>query len=367
MFPVVSRTPRFTINDVAKQAGVSVATVSKVVNQRYGVAAATIERVQRVVDELGYESSLVARSLRNHKTNVIGILVADLEPYSTEVLKGAARAIRGSGYELVVYSGGGLATKKGSWEQRYLSRLGGTLIDGAILVTPTVVEASSDVPIVAIDAHRGPLGLLHTIDSDNWQGASLATEHLVGLGHRRIGFLSGRQDLESAHQRERGVQEVLARHGLTLDPALVRCGEFEREPSMAAAHALLTMADPPTAIFAANDISAIATLEVARNLGISVPGDLSIVGFDNIPETAMTDPQLTTVEQPIQEMGRLGITMLLGLMQGHEPVERHVTLATRLVVRQSTARPAAIASRPARSGPSGLFRRAASALPKGTS
>ena len=130
--PSMESKARVTIRDVASRASVSVATVSKVLNDRHGVAADTHARVRAVIDELGYEASLVAQSLRNHKTNVIGILVADLEPFSTELLKGAAKAIKGTGYELVVYSAGGRTSDQAGWEQRYLSRLSGTLIDGAV-------------------------------------------------------------------------------------------------------------------------------------------------------------------------------------------------------------------------------------------
>ena len=168
-------TPRVTIRDVAAQAGVSVATVSKVINGRYGVAADTMARVQAVISDLGYEASLVAQSLRNHRTNVIGILVADLEPFSAELLKGAADAIRGSGFEMVIYSAGGHAGSHVGWERRYLSRLSGTLIDGAVLVTPTVVDVNYGAPIVAIDPHTGQSGL-PTIDSDNLRGGQLATD-----------------------------------------------------------------------------------------------------------------------------------------------------------------------------------------------
>src|SRR4030088_3470982 len=150
---------RVTIGDVAAQAGVSIATVSKVISGRYGVAAETLARVEAVIDELGYESSIVAQSLRSHRTNVIGIVVADIEPFSAELLKGAARAIRGSGYELVVYSGGGLARDQAGWERRYLSRVSGTLTDGTILVTPTVVDVVSSAPVVAVDPHTGPTTL----------------------------------------------------------------------------------------------------------------------------------------------------------------------------------------------------------------
>ncbi|HEY5554642.1 MAG TPA: LacI family DNA-binding transcriptional regulator, partial [Cellulomonas sp.] len=146
---------RVTITDVAREAGVSVATVSKVINERYGVAAATGAKVRAVIETLGYESSLVARSLRSHHTNVIGILVADFEPFSAELLKGAAQAIRGTGYELLAYSAGRPADELVGWERRYLSRLSGTLIDGAVLVTPTVVDAQYGTPVVAVDPHTG--------------------------------------------------------------------------------------------------------------------------------------------------------------------------------------------------------------------
>ena len=326
---------RVTIRDVAARAGVSVATVSKVINNRYGVASGTSARVQAVIEELGYEASLVAQSLRNHRTNVIGILVADLEPFSTELLKGAADAIRGSGFELVIYSAGGHSGDRVGWERRYLSRLSGTLIDGAVLVTPTVVDVNYGSPIVAIDPHTGQSGL-PTVDSDNLRGAQLATGHLLSLGHRRIGMLTGRPDLESAQLRERGYREALRAAGAAVDESLIRCGDYDPEVSLEQARLLLTMPDPPTAVFAANDMSAIATIEVATELGRRVPADLSVVGFDNIPESALCAPPLTTVEQPIRKMGERSIELLLSLIRGERPVATHITLATNLVIRQST-------------------------------
>ncbi|WP_103354240.1 LacI family DNA-binding transcriptional regulator [Amycolatopsis sp. CA-128772] len=325
-----------TIRDVAARAGVSVATVSKVINERYGVSAATLARVRAVIEELGYEASLVAQSLRNHRTNVIGILVADLEPFSTELLKGAADAIRGSGFELVVYSAGGRTGDPVGWEKRYLSRLSGTLVDGAVLVTPAVsLEAVPGTPVVAVDPHTGP-SHLPTIDSDNLRGAQLATEHLLELGHRRIAFLSGRPDLQSAELRKTGYLRALTAAGITPDADLIRVGAYDPEVSAASAHALLTGPDRPTAVFAANDISAIATVGAARELGLSVPADLSVVGFDNVPESALCSPPLTTVDQPIREMGLRAIRMLIALINGDEVGPTHVTLDTGLVVRHST-------------------------------
>lgn len=326
---------RVTIRDVAARAGVSVATVSKVINNRYGVASDTTARVQAVIEELGYEASLVAQSLRNHRTNVIGILVADLEPFSTELLKGVADAIRYSGFELVVYSAGGHARDRVGWERRYLSRLSGTLIDGAVLVTPTVVDVNYGAPIVAIDPHTGQSGL-PTVVSDNLRGAQLATGHLLSLGHRRIAMLTGRPDLESAQLRERGYREALRAAGVSVDESLIRLGAYDSEVSLEQARLLLTAPDPPTAVFAANDMSAIATIEVATELGLRVPADLSVVGFDNIPESTLCAPPLTTVEQPIRKMGERSIELLLSLIRGEKLQATHITLATNLVIRQST-------------------------------
>ncbi len=323
-----------TIRDVAAQAGVSVATVSKVINGRYGVAADTMARVNAVINDLGYQASLVAQSLRNHRTNVIGILVADLEPFSAELLKGAADAIRGSGFEMVVYSAGGLADDHVGWERRYLSRLSGTLIDGAVLVTPTVVDVNYGAPIVAIDPHTGQSGL-PTIDSDNLRGGQLATAHLLGLGHRRIAMLSGRPDLESSRLREQGYRQAMAAAGVPVSEDLVLVGGYDAQASAECTRTLLTSADPPTAIFAANDVSAIAAIQAAVGLGLRVPADLSVVGFDNIPESALCAPPLTTVNQPIRQMGERSIQLLLRLMRGDHVEATHITLQTNLVVRQS--------------------------------
>jgi LacI family transcriptional regulator len=323
-----------TIGDVAAEAGVSIATVSKVINGRYGVAPATLTKVQAVIDELGYESSLVARSLRSQRTNVIGILVADIEPFSAELLKGAGAAIRARDYELIVYSGSGHGKDHSGWERRYVSRLGGTLTDGLVLVTPTLVDVSDATPIVAVDPHAGPSNL-PSVHSDNLAGAITATKHLLGLGHRRIGFLAGRPDLESARQREQGYREALTAAGISIDPELIRVGDYELEMSEAPARQLLTLADRPTAIFAANDLSAIETMHVAQSLGVAVPGDVSIIGFDNIPESALTEPPLTTIDQSIQRMGREAVHLLVALIDGTADGPRQVTLPTRLVVRQS--------------------------------
>ena len=201
--------------DVAAAAGVSVSTVSKVINGRDGIASGTRQRVQVAVSELGFERSLVARSLRSQRTHVIGILVAGFEPFSAEILKGAATALTDTDYELLAYTAASRGGGAG-WERRYLSRLG-ALIGGAVLVTPSVVDADAGIPLVTIDPHTGPVDL-PSVSSDNHTGAMLATRHLIGLGHQRIGFLAGRPDLESSRAREAGYRRALADGGYPVVP-----------------------------------------------------------------------------------------------------------------------------------------------------
>jgi LacI family transcriptional regulator len=334
---VQERTPhrRVTIGDVAAEAGVSVATVSKVINDRYGVAEATSARVRATIEELGYHASLVGQSLRSRRTKVVGVLVRDLEPFSAELLKGVARGIHDSGYELVVFSGCGQTADQGGWERRYLSRISGTLADGAILVTPSSIDRTFGTPVVAVD-HNARSSSLPTVDSENLEGAVAATRHLLGLGHRRIGFLAGRADLASARLREDGYRQALATAGIAVDEELVRVGGYEAATATEAARELLELDARPTAIFAANDVSALQTTAVARELGLDVPRDLSVVGFDNVPESALGHPPLTTVEQPIQQMGREAVRLLLELIEDPARPATRVVLPTRLVVRRSS-------------------------------
>ena len=237
-----------------------------------------------------------------------------------------------TGYELLAYSGGARGADVG-WERRSLSRLSGTLIDGAVIVTPTVVETKQGFHVVAVDPHTGPSGL-PTVDSDNFAGAVLATNYLLGLGHRRIGFLGGRPGLESARLREAGFRQAMAEAGATVDEALVRVGGYKSETAEGPARELLTHRDRPTAVFAANDLSAIATMDVARGLGLALPDDLSVIGFDNVPESALADPPLTTIKQPLQQMGAEALRLLVDLIDGVER-DTHIRLPTELVERAS--------------------------------
>lgn len=334
----VNTSNRVTMADVARTAGVSVATVSKVVNNKDGISEARAQHVKDVIARLGYAASLGAQSLRSRNTGVLGMLVADFEPFSTELLKGASSAIKATDYELLAYSGKSDGSTKYGWERKHLARLSGTLIDGAVIVTPTGVETTFPVPIVAVDPHIETTQL-PTVRCDSYAGAITATQYLIGLGHRRIGFLGGRTDLQSSKDREAGYRAALVDAGLDIDESLIGDGGYSSELTIGPATTLLSGPHPPTAIFAANDLSAIEVIKVAESLGLSVPHDLSVVGFDNIPEAALFHTPLTTMAQPLQEMGAIAMDMLVRLVAGQE-TETQVILDTTLVVRDSCGRPA---------------------------
>ncbi|SDG37805.1 LacI family DNA-binding transcriptional regulator [Microbacterium pygmaeum] len=328
---------RATITDVAVEAGVSVATVSKAVNGRYGVAPETVQHVLDVVERLGYQSSLGASSMRSRRTGVIGVLVAGFEPFSAEILKGVGAGLRDTSFDLMAYSGAHNGNQEG-WERRSLSRLSGTLMDGVIMVTPTVVGVVADVPVVAVDPHTGRADL-PSVEADSFGGAQLAVRHLVELGHRRIGFIAGRPDLRSSTLREAGYRQALADARIAFDPSLIGSGRYDTGSSREAAEAMLAQDRRPTAIFAANDLSALSIIETAREFGLDVPGDLSVIGFDDVPEASRATPGLTTVRQPMQRIGATAAEMLVALMSGRTPESTHLILPTRLVPRGTTAPP----------------------------
>ncbi|MEU7750267.1 LacI family DNA-binding transcriptional regulator [Micromonospora sp. NPDC049171] len=325
------------MSDVARVAGVSTATVSRVVNGHYGVSARTIAQVRSAIEQLGYESSLVATSLRRSRTNVLGLVTHSFQSYTAEVLKGAMKALSRSGFDLIIYANSDLyGSYSEGWEKRHVTRLSGTLTDGCIVVTPWG-EVQSRTPIVAIDPVRGSTA--PSVTADNLAGATTAVEHLLGLGHRRIGFIAGRSSLAAAWSREEGYRAALSDAGIPIDPTLIGEGDFNPESAVPLARALLHRADPPTAIFAASDGMALKVLEVAAELGFSVPGDLSVVGFDNIPESALTEPGLTTVDQSMYQLGYEAARMLRSLVTGEWEGPRQVVLPTSLVIRGSSAPP----------------------------
>jgi len=333
----VNTTSRVTMADVAREAGVSVATVSKVVNNRDGISESRAQHVKDVIAELGYAASLGAQSLRSRTTGVLGMLVAEFEPFSAELLKGASTAIKSTDYELLAYSGKSDQSTMYGWERQHVARLSGTLIDGAVIVTPSGMETTFPVPIVAIDPHIGTTQL-PTVRCDSYTGAMTATAHLISLGHRSIGFLGGRADLQSSKDREAGYRDAMRAAGLPINEALIGEGGYLPERAIEPTRALLSHRDRPTAIFAANDLSAIEVVKVAESMGLSVPTDLSVIGFDNVPDAALFRIPLTTMAQPLQEMGQMAMNMLVKLVAGQDTTTQ-ILVDTTLVTRESCAPP----------------------------
>jgi LacI family transcriptional regulator len=325
-----------TIRDVAEEAGVSVSTVSRVLNDKDDVAPDTYQRVQDVIQELGYTSSLAARSMRSRRTNVIGLVMPDLaDPFTIQVMRGVSGAIAAGDYDLIAYTSGSIRKPSSAErEQYYVSLLNGSITDGIIIVTPAATSFSTSAPVVAVDPNNESPDCPSVI-STNHAGALAAMEYLIELGHRRIGIVGGRPDLVSADRRMQGYLDALAQAEIPLDQALIEDGDFSTETGRLCTQRLLSLPEPPTAIFATNDQSAIGVMEAARETGLRIPEDLSVVGFDNIPEAAYINPSLTTVDQFIDQMGRVATEMLISLIQVRVlDSEQHKT-ATELVVRDS--------------------------------
>jgi LacI family transcriptional regulator len=325
-----------TIQDVARAAGVSVSTVSRVLNDKDDVAPETYERVQGVIQQLGYTSSLAARSMRSRRTNVIGLFMPDVgDPFSIQVMKGVNQAIVKLDYDLIIYTSGSIKTRStGEREQHYVSLLNGTIADGIILVTPAATSFSTTAPVVAVDPNNESPDCPSVI-STNHAGAMTAMKYLIELGHRRIGFIGGRRDLQSARRRRQGYVDALAQAAIPLDDALMEEGDFSTGTGRLCSKRLLLLPEPPTAIFAANDQSAFGVMEAAQEAGLRIPEDLSVMGFDNIPETTYIDPRLTTVDQFISRMGSVATEMLISLIRGKGLEGDQHKIGTELVVRES--------------------------------
>lgn len=325
-----------TIHDVAAAAGVSVSTVSRVLNQKTDVAEETAQRIRRVIDELGYVSSLAARSLRSRQTNVIGLIMPDLEhSFALLVVKGVSRTIARYGFDLLVYTSGNRRTRAhATWEQQQVSLLSSSIADGIIVVTPYADAFRVDCPLVAVDPHCENVNFPGVI-ATNRIGVMEAMGYLFGLGHRRIGFIGGRPELQSAQRRLQGYKDSLEEAGVALDLALIQIGDYTQPTAYLYAQRLLGLENPPTAILAANDDMALGVYAAAREAGLSIPNDLSVVGFDNTPEAMSANPPLTSVDQSIEAMGELAVELLVRLIH-QEPVETMLyKVPTQLIIRHS--------------------------------
>ena len=334
---IKSTSAPITIYDVAREAGVSDATVSRVFNNKDNVRASTRERVLKAAKKLGYVANLNARSLAGGKSNIVGLLVPGLDTtYIGEIVRGIDHELSRAGYELMLYT----TRRRGGNESSYLHYIANNLSDGLLLVVPllssTYLQTLSNLnyPYVLID-ELDETGNSFSVGATNWQGAYDATQYLIKLGHRKIGFITGIPELNSSKERLDGYQTALQDQDLPVISSLIVHGDYMQPSGYQQALHLLDLPDRPTAVFASNDIMALGVMDAIRERGLSIPEDVSVIGFDDIPQASTTHPKLTTVRQPLEQMGRVGVKLLLEQLEHPERPPRRMTLATQLITRDS--------------------------------
>lgn len=333
---------RSTMAQIAMEAGVSTTTVSKVLNQLPGVGEQTRARIQRVIEQHDYVQNHAARHLRKGQSGLIDLVIMRLEGgYDLGIMHGVQEALEESGHRLVVFA----TNENEATERLWLRRLLDQSTDGVLLLLPYerigIANAllAQNIPFVAIGDRNEPTTAFPTIGSTIWLGGYTATEFLISLGHRRIGIITGPLHLTTSRARLAGYREALERAGIPIDPALICEGNYLLGDGVKQTYAMLDQPDPPTAIFAGNDAQAAGVYQVLYQRNIRIPDEMSVIGFDDVTYTAQMSPPLTTIHQPLTEMGKMAANMLLRLIAGQRLDSNHVELSTSLVVRESCAAP----------------------------
>src|SRR5579863_7853451 len=326
-----------TLAAIAAEAGVSLPTVSKVVNGRPDVSPTTRARVEQLLDRHKYPRTGPRLSRRS---GLIDLVFNGLDsPWAVEILRGVEEWGAEQGTAVAVSS----VRHGDARPTRWPSTIASHYSDGVILVTSTLTDTQvgqlrgAGIPLVVIDPANTPPADIPSVGATNWAGGLAATEHLLSLGHRRIAAITGPADFLCSLARVDGYRSALERAGVTFDQGLVRYGDFQHEGGFARAVELLELPERPTAIFAGSDQQAFGVYEAARQHGLRIPEDLSVVGFDELPVTRWASPPLTTVRQPLAEMGSAAAQMLGELIEGLPLRSNRVELSTELIVRESTA------------------------------
>lgn len=330
-----------TIAEIAEAAGVSVPTVSRVLNGRAGVSATTREEIERLLEDRGYRRRGRGPS---QSSGLIDFVITSLETqWATTLLRGAQAEAARLGVDLVVTTTDGRPVGGPGWVEHLMTR--GS--DGVVLVVSELLPTGRKqleqlhVPVVLVDPVGTGIQPFATVAATDWAGGRDATEHLLGLGHRRIGFITGPIQQICHRDRLDGYQAALRRNGVRFDPALVRHGDSLVGGGQQHGADLLRLPEPPTAIISGSDEQAYGVYLAARDLGLRIPEDLSVVGNDDVDLCQWISPQLTTVHQPLAAMAREATRMVIDLSRGGVPPNPRVELATSVVVRASTAPPPA--------------------------
>ena len=324
-----------TIRDVARHAGVSISTVSRVLNGTAQVNENKRLRVEQAIQELSFIPNQAARSLVQKKTNGIGVLLPSLGgEFFSEFLSGIDVATRESGYHVLI------SASHGSLEELKVALMSmHQRVDGLIIMSPENEGheiqklVADDVPVISING-RASNAAIDTINFDNSRGASMGTEFLIRQGHRRIAFLKGLEGAHDGKQRLQAFRDTLFKHGIVPDPALELQGDFSHQGGYQAAYELMKLTPMPTAVFCANDQSAMGLMAAFQNAGKTIPQDISVIGFDDIPGAQLSAPPLTTINVGIRELGIVAIQRLLEKDSSSSPV--HHMLPVKLVERAST-------------------------------
>lgn len=333
-----------TLAEVARHAGVTAATVSNVLRGRGKVGDETRRRVLAAVAELGYQPNLNARALAEGRSNIIALIVSSIvNPFYPEFALAAEKAMRKRGYFLLMCN----TNNNPAQEQAYLNAVGGSLANGVLVMNADFInldalksKRANGIPVaLCMWENPGEPPDLPCVAVDFYRAGEIAAEHLLALGHRRIGAVIGSEATGNHIYRYRGFVDALARAGVVHDPAETHFGEDTIEAGRNAAHALLAASPDLTAVFVSNDLPAIGVLQAARDLGLDVPADLSVIGITDIQLSREVRPALTTVSIPIDEAAEAAVDMLLGMIDnpGQQPVMT-VTSPPRLTIRATTAR-----------------------------
>ncbi|MFB4280261.1 MULTISPECIES: LacI family DNA-binding transcriptional regulator [unclassified Nonomuraea] len=328
-----------TIAQLAELAGVSTATVSKVVNGRSEVGPETRALIERLIHEHGY------RPQRRRATSapLVELVFHALEgEYPSEIAKGVEQVAREHQLALVLSELQHRDTPGKGWIEGVLSRrpIGVIAVFSGLTKAQRRQLATRGIPLVLLDPRGDPAPQVPSVSASNWNGGLMATRHLLGLGHRRIAAITGPDYALASRARLDGYRTALDMAGLPVDPELIGQGDFLVEGGLAQAERLLRLPDPPTAIFTCNDGQATGVYRAVHRLGLRIPGDVSVVGFDDLPAVRWMNPPLTTVHQPLTEMAAAATDMLLKLAQGELLAQHRVELGTELIIRESTAPPA---------------------------
>jgi LacI family xylobiose transport system transcriptional regulator len=328
-----------TVAGIARLAGVSAPTVSRVLNGRSGVSQATRQRVEAVLRERGYRRPELASP-----APIVELVFHALEsPWALEILRGVEEAAREHELAVVVTEMQGSLTPGRAWTEQVLTRrpTGVVVVFSDLTVDQQVQLSTRSIPLVVLDPTGEPLHATPSVGATNWAGGLAATRHLLGLGHRRIAMLSGPTEWLCCRARLDGFQAAMDAAGVPVDRELTRISVLYGEGGLRDGRELLALPYPPTAIFTANDLQALGVYEAAREAGVRIPEDLSVVGFDDLPLVRWAGPPLTTVRQPLADMGATAARLVLAIAHGEQPAQTRVELATTLIVRESTAPPRA--------------------------